>query len=99
MPAQSVYGDVAREAEGSGQTRSGNTLSVVEAADGNEATILKILNCIYRTFVQLVNQVWLLPHTLASLSASRKQQVALDKLESERLDRIRNPNKYRGKEI
>lgn len=60
---------------------------------------MKILNHIYLTFVQLAKQLWLLPTTLANLSKQKRAQTVLDEREVERLDRIRNPDKYRGKEI
>ena len=65
----------------------------------NNDTILKILNQIGLAFVQITKRVLSLPQALANLSIERRQRVALDKLEVERLDRIRNPEKYRGKEL
>jgi hypothetical protein len=54
---------------------------------------------IYLTIIHLLKQVWLLPQTIANAIRQRRQQVVLNELEVERLDRIRNPSKYRGKEI
>jgi hypothetical protein len=44
--------------------------------------------------IQRVKQVCLFPRTIVN---SRRRQVELNELEAERLDRIRNPSKYRGK--
>lgn len=45
--------------------------------------------------------IWLttiqLPRNLANIFKDRRQQMILDEREVERLDRIRNPSKYRGK--
>ncbi len=49
------------------------------------------------TLVQLIKQIALLPQTIANVFKKRQQQAALNELETERLDRIRNPSKYRGK--
>ena len=38
-----------------------------------------------------------LPQAIANFARQRQQQVVLNELEAERLDRIRNPEKYRGK--
>jgi len=46
---------------------------------------------------QLFKQVCLLPQTIVHAVRQRQQQVILNELEAERLDRIRNPSKYRGK--
>jgi len=40
---------------------------------------------------------WLLPQSVANAAKQRRQQVVLNGLEAERLDRIRNPSKYLGK--
>jgi len=47
--------------------------------------------------IQLVKQVWLLPQSIAMALKQRRRQTVLNELEVERLDRIRNPSKYRGK--
>jgi hypothetical protein len=45
--------------------------------------------------------IWLtaiqLPRNIANIFKHRHQQVVLNEREAERLDRIRNPSKYRGK--
>ena len=60
---------------------------------------MNILKQMGLILVQLAKQVWALPQTLAASARQRRVQVLLDERESERLDRIRNPDKYRGKEI
>ena len=49
------------------------------------------------TLIQFIKQIALLPQAIANVFKNRQQQTALDELETERLDRIRNPSKYRGK--
>ena len=58
---------------------------------------MNLLKLIGLTFVQLVKQVWLLPQTISNAIKHRQQQIIINELETERLDRIRNPSKYRGK--
>ena len=55
------------------------------------------LKYLFLTLVQLVKQAWLLPQTIAHSVKQRRDRVAFNELESERLDRIRNPSKYLGK--
>ena len=55
------------------------------------------INFIWLTFIQLVRQVCLIPKNIADAVRQRQRQAALDKNEAERLDRICNPLKYRGK--
>ena len=55
------------------------------------------LKLISLTFLQLAKQVWLLPQSIANAAHQRQRQVLLNEQEVERLDRIRNPSKYRGK--
>ena len=58
---------------------------------------MRILKIIGLTIVHLVKQVWSLPQSLANFSKDKQRRIILDELEAERLDRIRNPSKYRGK--
>jgi hypothetical protein len=58
---------------------------------------VKILKLVCLTIINLVKQVWLLPKNIALAGKQRQRQAVLDKLEAERLDRICNPSKYRGK--
>jgi hypothetical protein len=47
--------------------------------------------------VDLFNQVWSIPQSLVLGSKQRQARAALNALEVERLDRLRNPTKYQGK--
>ena len=58
---------------------------------------MRIINLICQTTIGLFKQVWLLPHSVAVALEQRRRQFALNLLEAERLDRIRNPSKYLGK--
>ncbi|HEY5232788.1 MAG TPA: hypothetical protein VIK35_04560 [Verrucomicrobiae bacterium] len=58
---------------------------------------MNALKFIWLTFIQLVRQVCLIPKNIADAVRRRQRQAALDKNEAERLDRICNPLKYRGK--
>jgi len=64
------------------------------AGDLREMNTLKLI-CL--TTMLLVKQAWLLPQSIALAIKQRRQQTVLNELEVERLDRIRNPSKYRGK--
>jgi hypothetical protein len=55
------------------------------------------LKFICLAIVQFIRQVWLLPQSLTMAVKRKKQSTARNKLEAERLDRIRNPEKYLGK--
>ena len=63
----------------------------------HEGSIMYILKLICMTCIQLVKQAWLLPQSIANAVRQRQRQVVRNELEAERLDRIRNPSKYRGK--
>lgn len=58
---------------------------------------MNTLKHICLTLIQLVKQAWLLPQTIANAVKQRQQKTVSDEREVERLDRIRNPWKYRGK--
>jgi hypothetical protein len=58
---------------------------------------MHILKLIGLTFFQLVKQIWLLPQSIALAVTQRRQRIARNEFEIERLDRIRNPSKYLGK--
>ena len=51
----------------------------------------------FQRAVGLFKQAWLLPHAVAVALKQRRRQFALNLLEAERLDRIRNPSKYLGR--
>ena len=56
------------------------------------------LKLICLTLIQLLKQACALPQTVAQAVRERRQQAAQNEREAERLDRIRNPSKYLGKE-
>ena len=51
--------------------------------------------------MNVLKLIWLtvihLPQNIVNLFKQRQRQIILNELEVERLDRIRNPSKYRGK--
>jgi hypothetical protein len=55
------------------------------------------LKLIPLAIIRFIKQCWLLPQSIAAAVERRRRQTGLDELEVERLDRIRNPSKYRGK--
>jgi hypothetical protein len=55
------------------------------------------LKSIGQAFIQWIKQAWSLPPIVSDFIQRRRQQSLLEALEIERLDRIRNPEKYRGK--
>ena len=59
--------------------------------------MVNFLKYIYLTIGQLFKHLGLLPQAIANSSRQRQQRLVLNELEVERLDRIRNPSKYRGK--
>ena len=56
-----------------------------------------MIKSIFQAVVSLAKQAWQLPQLAALVVKQRRQQVAVNLHEAERLDRIRNPSKYRGK--
>ena len=58
---------------------------------------MNILKQIYLVTIQLAKETLLLPQTVMNAVRQRGRQAVLDEHEAERLDRIRNPSKYRGK--
>ncbi len=55
------------------------------------------IKSIFQNAARLFKQAWLLPRTISLGLQQRRDQFALDVLEAERLDRLRNPSKYLGK--
>ena len=49
------------------------------------------------TLAELGKWIRLIPQNLAKAAKERQLQTIRDEQETERLDRIRNPSKYRGK--
>ena len=58
---------------------------------------MQLLKLIYLPIIQLAKRVRSLPKLVTNAHEQTLQQLMLDELETERLDRIRNPSKYRGK--
>ena len=58
---------------------------------------MKNLKLIGLIVVQLFKQIWFLPRSIARGARQQRQSITRNKLEAERLDRIRNPDKYLGK--
>ncbi len=58
---------------------------------------MQILKIIGERMAGLVKLAWWLPHSVAVALEQRRRQFAVNVLEAERLDRIRNPSKYLGK--
>jgi hypothetical protein len=58
---------------------------------------MQLLKLIGVTIGHLFKQLWLLPQTVAVGVRQWRGRAARNELEAERLDRIRNPSKYRGK--
>ena len=58
---------------------------------------MPMIKSIFESVVNLAKQAFHLPHFAAVIVKQRRQRFALNLLEAERLDRIRNPSKYRGK--
>ena len=55
------------------------------------------LKFICRATVGFFKEAWLFPHSVAVALKQRRRRFALNIIEAERLDRIRNPSKYLGK--
>lgn len=49
------------------------------------------------TLAELIQKICLIPKKLAGAARERQLQIVRNEQEVERLDRIRNPSKYRGK--
>ncbi len=58
---------------------------------------MNTLRLIGLTCRQMLRQIWLLPQTITDALRLREQRALLQELEAERLDRIRHPEKYRGR--
>jgi len=56
------------------------------------------LKLICLVIANLIKQAVFLPQSIAIALKQKRQRTALNELESERLDRIRNPAKYLGKQ-
>ena len=58
---------------------------------------MNTLKVVWLTLVQLIKEIPLLPRNLAKAFKNREQLALNKELEAERLDRLRHPEKYRGK--
>lgn len=58
---------------------------------------MNLLKRVGLAFVQVIKNISALPKTITNTVKHRRQQIIVNELEAERLDRIRNPSKYRGK--
>ena len=59
---------------------------------------MHILKVICFTIVELFKQLWAIPATLVATFRKRRHVAEVNEVEAERLDRIRHPSKYLGKE-
>ena len=59
---------------------------------------MHIIKVICLTVVELVKQVWAFPATIAANFRKRRPVVGVSAVEAERLDRLRHPSKYVGKD-
>jgi len=73
-------------------------LRVVENRNSRTA-LMNTLKLIGLTLFHFGKQICLLPQTIVNAFKQRKLQAGVAAREVERLDRIRNPDKYRGKEL
>jgi hypothetical protein len=59
---------------------------------------MRILKVICLTLAELAKQAWAFPKTVAAKFRKRHRLAEVNAVEAERLDRIRHPSKYLGKE-
>lgn len=59
---------------------------------------MRLLKVIFLTIVELGKQAWLLPRVVAAHFRTERREPMVNKAEAERLDRLRHPSKYVGKE-
>ena len=57
---------------------------------------MNTLRHIFLSVIQFFKQTCRLPRTIVKFGKQRERRAVLDEHEAERLDRIRNPWKYRG---
>jgi hypothetical protein len=58
---------------------------------------MKKVKLVWLAIVQLVKRVCRVPQIIVNAGKQRQRQAILNQREAERLDRILNPSKYRGK--
>lgn len=59
---------------------------------------MHILKVICLTIFELAKQAWALPATVAANFRKKRRVAEVNEVEAERLDRLRHPSKYVGKE-
>jgi hypothetical protein len=59
---------------------------------------MHIFKVICLTIIELAKQVWAFPATVIANFRKRRRVAQVNEVEAERLDRIRHPSKYLGKE-
>lgn len=67
------------------------------SADWEETNFMNTIKLICLMIAGLAKQAWQLPQAIAQALQQRRQQLTRQQFETERLDRIRNPSKYRGR--
>jgi hypothetical protein len=63
----------------------------------DEPKFMNVLKLIGLTILNLLKEVWRVPHSLAEASQRRRRQTQRVQFEAERVDRIRHPWKYLGR--
>jgi hypothetical protein len=58
---------------------------------------MKQVKFVWAAIVQLVKRACRIPKIIVNAGKQRQRQAILNRREAERLDRICNPSKYRGK--
>jgi hypothetical protein len=59
--------------------------------------LMNLFKMIGLTLMGLAKQAWLFPQSVALALRQKRQRVAVNEFEVERLDRLRHPSKYLGK--
>jgi len=59
---------------------------------------MRILKILCLTIVEFAKQAWLFPETAIANYRMRHRGLVVTAMEAERLDRLRHPSKYLGKE-
>ena len=58
---------------------------------------IRLLKVVCLTIIELAKLAWSLPGLVVTAIRNRRREVKIDKIEAERIDRIRHPSKYLGK--
>ena len=59
---------------------------------------MNLIKLVCLTLAGLAKQVWLFPQSVAIALKQKRERIPLKEFEADRLDRLRNPSKYLGKE-